>query len=223
MDALSSIFGIKPQDSIFLPDHPYAVRFNCQVGQLATSETDFLGASTEISIVKVARKFGTIGRTAHTEWLQLFYVGAPSSKELPENTVCVSYVKTRSLTQFQHTITRLLGEGVNPATGIFKVAFDRHSNGDRNYYSVRFDWRERKGKAEETQLAAIANFMQSGPRLADLNGGRLLLEVDGLDPEILERLMIAGVEQARLERGGADPLHPAELLHQLATSSLATA
>jgi hypothetical protein len=134
---LSNIFGVKPTDAVFLPSAPYAVRFNCQAGQLALGEDDFLGNAAEISIIKVSRYFGTLGRTQNAEWLQIFYIPAPDCDLLPANTVCVSYIKTRSVGQFQQCVTRLMGNGVNPAEGVFKVSFARHASGDRNYYSVK--------------------------------------------------------------------------------------
>ena len=113
--SLLSVFGSKPAGSIFNPTAPFAVRLNCQAGQLALSETEFIGNSAEISIVKVARFFGDLGNTKRSEWLQIFYIAAPSCTVLPRDTVCVSYIKTRSLAAFNQGIIRLIGEGVNPA------------------------------------------------------------------------------------------------------------
>jgi hypothetical protein len=193
---LSNIFGVKPTDAVFLPSAPYAVRFNCQAGQLALGEDDFLGNATEISIIKVSRYFGTLGRTQNAEWLQIFYIPAPGCDFLPANTVCVSYIKTRSVGQFQQCVTRLMGNGVNPAEGVFKVSFARHASGDRNYYSVKWDWRERDGEAETAQLEQIASFMQGNPPLADLTGTREMLCIDGLSAEEVATL----IETTRLSR-----------------------
>lgn len=205
---LDQIFGTKPKDSIFLPLQPYTVRFNCQSGQMAVSDTEFLGAEAEISIIKVARFFGTLGRTSNVEWLQLFYIPAPDCEALPQNTVCVSYLKTRSVSQFQQVVTRLLGEGTNPAEGIFKVGFQAHSNDYGSYYSVQFGWRKRKGSAEMRQLQMIADFVEGGPQLLDLNGTRRMVCIDGLDSAIAQRLM----EQAQ-----ANPeLEAVELMQRLA-------
>ncbi|MBD1876955.1 hypothetical protein H6F75_26065 [Nodosilinea sp. FACHB-131] len=214
-NALSNVFGTKPTNAIYLPDAPYAVRFNCQAGQLAISETEFLGTNAEISVVKVSRHFGSLGRTRNVAWMQLFYVPAPSCKTLPANTVCVSYIKTRSLSALQQTVIRLVGEGVNPAEGIFGVGFQRHSNGDRNYASVKFDWRERKGKPELDQLEQIKAFVESGPQLIDLDGTRELMCVDGL-PSLLVQQM---VDTAKLEPN----LTPHEVLQLLQAPQLPSA
>jgi hypothetical protein len=178
MTALT-VFGTKPQDAIFLPPQPFAVRLNCQTGQIALSENEFLGDQIEVSIIKVARYFGNLGKTKQAEWLQIFFVPAPTCKFLPANTVCVSYIKTRSLAQFAQTITRLMENG-EPGEGIFVLSFLSHKNDQgQPYKSVKFDWRERKTAAEKKQLELIVAFMQSKPALADTNGTRDMVCIDG--------------------------------------------
>jgi hypothetical protein len=169
------VFGTKPKETIFLPDQPYAVRLNCQAGQIAISEDEYLGKEMEISIIACNRYYGNLGKTQNTEWLQIFFVPAPTCDILPANTVCVSYIKTRSLSQFTQLITRLIQDG-EPAEGIFKVSFLSHTNTNgQPYKSVRFDWRSRQGKAETGQLEQIAQFMASRPILRDLNGTKEMM------------------------------------------------
>jgi len=172
-----SVFGTKPKDSIFLPLQPFGVRLNCQVGQIAISDDEFLGTSMEISIIGVNRLVGSLGKTRNADWLQIFYIAAPSCKFLPSNTVCVSYIKTRSLSQFTQKITQLMEFG-EPAEGIFQISFLSHQNGDGNpYKSVKFDWRARKDAAEHKQLQEIIGFMQTSPILGDENGTREMFPV----------------------------------------------
>lgn len=83
-----SIFGSKPANAIFLGDQPYAVRNDCQVGQWKVGDDDLRGNRIEISIIKVARYFGNLGKTQNAFWLQLWFVPAPDCKTLPKNTVC---------------------------------------------------------------------------------------------------------------------------------------
>ncbi|MDA0672652.1 MAG: hypothetical protein O3C67_02965 [Cyanobacteria bacterium] len=206
-EVLANVFGVKPQNAIYLPDAPYAVRLNCQAGQLALNETDLLGTEAEISVIKVSRYFGSLGRTRNTAWMQMFYIPAPSCTVLPSNTVCVSYIKTRSLSALQQTVIRLVGKGVNPAEGIFKVSFLRHSNGDRNYASVKFDWRERKGKPEQDQLQQIITFIESRPQLIDLDGTREMMCVDQMTSLLVQQM----VDLARIE----PDLTIAEILQEL--------
>lgn len=170
-----TVFGTKPADTIFLPDQPYPVRLNCQAGQIAVSEDEFLGKEMELSIIACNRYFGNLGKTQNAEWLQIFFVPAPTCDILPANTVCVSYIKTRSLSQFSQLITRLMGQG-EPAEGIFRISFLSHTNSSgQPYKSVRFDWRPRQGKQEEQQLEQIAHFLASRPQLQDLNGTREMI------------------------------------------------
>ncbi|MEE3718726.1 hypothetical protein V2H45_18445 [Tumidithrix elongata RA019] len=186
-----TVFGTKPQDAIFLPPQPFAVRLNCQAGQVALSEDEFLSTSLEISIIKVARYFGDLGKTKQVEWLQIFFVVSPTCKVLPANTVCVSYIKTRSLSQFAQTITRLMENG-EPAEGIFILSFQSHQNTQgQPYKSVKFDWRERKTAVEKKQLELIAAFMQNQPALADTNGTRDMVCIDGMTVTEVQQMVSA--------------------------------
>jgi hypothetical protein len=183
MDALDNIFGVKPKGAIFLPAQPYQVRFNCKEGCLSLGEDDHLGKEAEISILKVSRYFGTIGMTTDTEWLQIFFVGAAGCTVLPENTVCISYLKTRSLSNFQRQTTKLMAAGSNPAKGIFGVSFAAHTSGTNKYKSASFTYRERAGDAEMKQLEAIAAFMGTNPALMDMRFSAQLQCLDGLSAE----------------------------------------
>ena len=195
---LDTIFCAKPDDAIFLPARPYSVRFNCQVGQLALSESEHIGNAVEVGMIKVARYFGTLGKTRHTEWLQMFYIPVPDCEVLPRDTVCVSYIKTRSIGQFEQTITRFQSQGTNLAAGVFQVGFNHHANGDRNYYSVRFDWRDRTGEAETAQLDRVIAFMQGSPDLYDLSGTRQMVDVSGLSGATIHQMMAVGEAQPEL-------------------------
>lgn len=212
--SLTNVFGIKPENAVFNPTTPFNVRFNCQMGQIALSETEFLGSEAEISIVKVSRFFGTLGNTRNCEWFQVFYVATPGCKILPSNTVCCSYLKTRSIGAFNQTVTKLMGAGTNPAEGIFKLSFQKHQSGDRNYFSVKWDWRSRKGKPETDQLNMVAAFMDEQPQLLDLSGTRQMICVDNL-PSILVQQM---VDEARLY----PDFTPQEILSALTTNTLVT-
>lgn len=187
---LDNIFGAIPDDQILNPEPPYGIRFNCQSGQLALSETEFLGTEAEISIIKVARFFGSLGKTQNTEWLQLFYVAAPGTTIIPQNVVCVSYLKTRSLSAFNAKVIKLLSNKVNPATGIFKVGFQAHSNDKGNYFSVTFEWRPRT-EEEEGQLEMIADFMASDPVLIDTRVSTSLVCLEGMSKEEKESLLLS--------------------------------
>lgn len=200
-DPLDDIFGMRPEDAkdaIFLPSSPFAVRFNCQAGQFAIGDAKFLGNKTEISIVHVVRYFGDLGKTKGEEWMQIFFVPAPGSDAAwPRNTVCVAYIKTRSLSAFQMQVTQLISKGINPAEGIFKIGFEQHNGEDsRRYYSVTWEWRERQEGEELAQLEEIRAFKRARPTLADFRGTAAMVQIDGMPAEELAILQ----ESARAEK-----------------------
>ena len=189
------VFGTRPKDSIFIPQVPFAVRNDCQVGQWKVGDEDFRGNKIEISIIKVAQYFGSMGKTKNTQWMQVWFVPAPGCKELPANTVCTTYIKTRSISQFSQKVTELMESG-EPAEGIFIGSFEKHSNEYGTYYSVQWDWRERSTEAESKQLEQVAAFMQGNPQLIDMSTN--LLPLDGLSPAEIE-LLIRSARSTELE------------------------
>ena len=191
-----TVFGTRPKDSIFLPATPFAVRNDCAVANWKVGDDDMRGKTIEISIIKVAQYFGTLGKTKDAHWMQVWFVPAPGCDNLPSNTVCVTYLKSRSISQFSQKITELMESG-EPALGIFTGSFEKHSNEYGVYYSVTWDWRERKTDAEKKQLEQIANFLNSQPQLVDLSTN--LIPIDGMSPEEVE-LMIRSAKSEQLEQ-----------------------
>ena len=82
------VFGSRPKDSIYLGDQPYAVRNDCSIAQWKVGDADLKGKEIEISIIKVARYFGSLGKAQDTLWLQVWFIPAPGCDRLPQNTVC---------------------------------------------------------------------------------------------------------------------------------------
>lgn len=191
-----SVFGTRPKDSIFLPAIPFSVRNDCSVGQWKVGDDDLRGKSIDISIIKVSQHFGSLGKTKNTHWMQIFFVPAPGCDSLPQNTVCLTYLKTRSINQFSATITELMEAG-EPALGIFTGSFEKHSGEMGNYHSVVWEWRDRKDAAEKKQLEQIANFLQTNPQLVDLSTN--LIPTDGMPPEEVE-LMIRSANSTQTKQ-----------------------
>ena len=191
-----SVFGTRPNNSICLPDIPYSARLNCKEGGL------FVGGNepkhrksepeqkVEISIVKASKHFGTLGKTQNVLWIQLFYIAAPSVpvEILPKNTVCVSYIKKQSIGHLYNTVQEALDYG-DPGFGIFSLSFDKQLGEKGPYYTISFDWRERQSEEEKQQLELIKTFMIAcGHQLADLEGTREMVCVDGRTTEELQAL-----------------------------------
>ena len=196
--ALSSVFGKKPEGAIFLPDRPFEVRFNCKSGQFAIGDDKFLGNEAEISIIGMRYYFGNLGLTKHSEWVQLFYVPAPKCvASLPRDTVCVSYLKTRSVRSFQTTVAQVIAASANPAEGIFKLRFAKHTGAAGEYFSIVFDWRQREAD-EVDQLHQIVAFMSSDPGLADIQGTKNMVDVSGISSMLVQQMIELGQRQPDL-------------------------
>lgn len=191
------IFGTRPTDAIYLPDVPYSVRLNCKDGGIfiggyeAQHRRSNPDQEIEISIIKVAKFFGSFGKYDPLLWIQLFFIPAPSvdSAILPPNTVCCTYIKKQSISHLFNKVQEVMSQ-TDPGEGIFILKFNRETSEKGNYYSVDFNWRSRKSKAENAQLEQIKIFInQFGTNLSDLEGTRSLTCVDGWSNEQLTPLI----------------------------------
>jgi hypothetical protein len=179
------VFGklMKEEINFFKP--PYNVRNNCQVGQWAKSEDEFISNSLDIAIIGTNEFYGKLGKSSGN-WLQIWFVAGPDETKLPKNVVCVTYIKTRSIAQFGQKIIELMSNG-EPATGIFTGSFLKHSNDYGNYASVKFDWRERT-EDEKAQLVLIANFLATAPILEDTGLPKTMVKVINSDYEAAQEI-----------------------------------
>ncbi len=192
-----SVFGTRPDNAICLPDIPYSVRLNCKDGGLFIGGSEAQHRKTnpdqkvEIGIVKASKFFGTLGKTENVLWIQLFYIAAPSvpPEILPQNTVCVSYLKKQSIAHLFNKVQEAMTHG-DPGFGIFTLGFNKEVGEKGTYYTVTFDWRERQSDEEKQQLELIETFMIAcGNQLADLEGTREMVCVDGWTTEKLQALI----------------------------------
>ena len=177
------VFGklMKEEINFFKP--PYNVRNNCQVGQWAKSEDDFISNSLDIAIIGTQEFYGKLGKSSGN-WLQIWFIAGPDETRLPKNVVCVTYIKTRSIAQFGQTIIELMSNG-EPATGIFTGSFLKHSNDYGSYASVKFNWRERT-EDEKAQLVLIANFLATAPILEDTGLPKTMVKVYDSNYEVAQ-------------------------------------
>jgi len=141
------VFGNIPDNTIYLPQTAFGVRNDCRIGQWKIGDDDFRGKEIEISIIKVNQFFGNLGKTTNAFWLQIWFIAAPECTVIPQNTVCLTYLKTRSISQFSEKITQLIRQSGEPALGIFKGSFNKHSRENGEYFSVVWTWRERTTEA----------------------------------------------------------------------------
>ena len=208
-----SVFGTRPTDAICLPDVPYSVRLNCKDGGLFVGGNEAQHRKSnpndkiDISIIKVSKFFGTLGKTENVLWIQLFFVAAPGvdSKILPQNTVCCSYIKKQSIAHLFNKVQEVMEHG-DPGMGIFTLGFNREAGENGVYYTISFDWKERESSEEKEQLNLIAAFMSAyQEQLIDLEGTRDMICVDGWTAQQLQG---ATAQQPQLE-GNSNPSLPA--------------
>lgn len=190
-----SVFGSKAADALLVPEIPIAVRNNCQSGQWAIGDTDY-GSKCSMTILKFSKFFGSLGQTSHTLWGQLWFVA--ESGELPQGVVMTTYIKNRSLNDFNRLIASVQSRGVEPATGIFIPEFAKHSGQKPddagvvkpiNYYSLKWTWQERKDWAVIDQAAAVLSDADNQSKMVDLEGTKAMICLDGLTASKIAQLM----------------------------------
>ena len=183
-----NVFGTIEQDKINLIEPPYALRNDCQIGNWKVGEKGILGDSLSISILAVRSFYGKLGKAKPCDWLQLWFVAAPNETKIPQDVVCVTYIKTRSKSALGQTLIEVM-QTTEPALGIFDTKFEQHSNELGNYYSINWQWRERKPE-EMNQLNLIAQFLNTKPILIDTNLPESMIMVQGMTEAELEEAKI---------------------------------
>lgn len=208
-----SVFGTRPVDAICLPDVPYSVRLNCKDGGIFVGGNEDIHRKSksnekiDISIIKVSKFFGDLGKTENVLWVQLFFVPCPNVDPaiLPQNTVCCSYIKKQSIARLFNKVQEVMEHG-DPGMGIFTLSFNKESGENGVYYTIDFDWRERKLEEEIKQLDLIAGFMSAyGEQLIDIEGTRDMTCVDGYTAQQLQAL----TAQPQELEGSTNPRLPA--------------
>ncbi|HLO52561.1 MAG TPA: hypothetical protein VK211_29450 [Kamptonema sp.] len=184
-----SVFGAKAADALLVPEIPIAVRNNCQSGQWCIGDTDY-GSKCSMTILKFSKFFGSLGQTSNTLWGQLWFVN--ESGELPQGTVMVTYIKNRTLNDFNRLVASVQSRGIEPATGIFIPEFVKHSGQKPddsgvvkpiNYYSLKWSWMERKDWAVIDQAAAVLSDPSNLSRMVDWDGTKAMQCLDNLSPQ----------------------------------------
>lgn len=194
---MPSVFGVKPADALLVPNMPIAVRNNCQVGQWVIGDK-FYGSKCSMTVLKFCKFFGDLGQTKRAQWGQLWFVA--ESGDLPQGMVMVTYIKSRGLQSFNNLVASIMSRGIEPATGIFTCEFVMHSGQGpdesgvmkpRNYFSLKWDWKERDASQYGVlkQAAAVISNPANMNNLIDIEGTRKLMQIDGISPERLARLL----------------------------------
>lgn len=182
------IFGTIPKDSIFNPIPPYNLRNDCQVGQWKRGEDDFKGNSLEMAIMQANKFYGNLGDTKKAHWLQLWFIASPQEDKIPRNTVCCTYIKTRSLENLGGKLIELMTNEIDPGTGIFTASFEKTQGKMGSYYMLKWGFRDRETEEELDQLDMIAEFMAGEPTFMDTGKPKTLICVDHMTPEQIKDL-----------------------------------
>lgn len=190
-----SVFGTKPENAIIVPELPIAVRNNCQSGKWTIGDEEY-GSKLAMTILKFSKFFGSLGQTSNTLWGQIWFVA--EAGELPRDVVMVTYIKGRTLSDFNRLVACVQARGIEPAEGIFVPDFIKHSgqkpdeNGvfkPINYYSLKWDWIERSNWETVEQAAAVLADPQNLSRMIDLDGTREMICLENLKPHEIASLM----------------------------------
>lgn len=192
-----SVFGAKENNTILVPEMPISVRNNCQSGKWIIGDEEY-GSKCSMTILKFSKFFGSLGQTQNTLWGQIWFVA--ESGDLPHGVIMVTYIKSRSLNDFNRLITSIQAQGIEPATGIFIPEFAKHSGQKPdeqgilkpiNYYSLKWSWAERKDWSVIEQAAAVLADNGNLARMIDLEGTRRMACLDHLSPHEIAGLMAA--------------------------------
>ncbi len=195
--ATISVFGSKPENAIIVPELPLSVRNNCQAGKWTIGDTEY-GSKLSMTILKFSKFFGSLGQTKNTLWGQIWFVA--ESGELPKDVVLVTYVKGRSLRDFNRLVATVQSRGVEPAEGIFVPEFVKHSGQKPdesgilkpiNYYSLKWEWVERTDWQMVERAAAVLADTSNLSRLIDLDSTQNMIGLDNLPPHEIASLMAA--------------------------------
>ncbi len=177
------------------------IRVNCQTGNFTNSKQEALGNKMSVNIIKATRYFGDLGMTKGVEWLQLFYIPTEDCTFIPRNTVCYSYIKTQSLSQFNELIIYVGNQSdEDPAMGIFDLKFERINGNYGTYYILDSQWRKRNRDAEFEQLIKIHDFLQHQPQLEDWRATAEMQLIENLSVQEYQELIKRAKEEKREEK-----------------------
>lgn len=178
----ASSFSQIDESKINYLNPPFAIRNDCQIGQWKLGDSDLIGNSIEVSILQVKFAEGKLGKTTGS-WLQVWFVASPNEKKLPQNIVCVTYLKSRSSSAFSNKLVSLLGnKDCPPDLGFWQFGFEKHSGESGLYYSVKPDWSPADEK-EAAFLAMVADFNEQKLYLHDSNAPDTLVILESNSQE----------------------------------------
>lgn len=194
------IFPKFDKKKINYPGFPYSIRNDCRggIGQWKVGSDDLIGNKLDVAILHFQKFYGNLGKTSGTEWLQLWFVGAPNEDKLPKNVVCMTYIKSVGLRNFYNKIFQL-SDNPEADTLIFTLNFQKESNNKGDFYSVTITERTRT-EEEMGQLDLIADFLETNPKLVDTGLPPQMINLAEYDIEEAKSLIEVHVENEKQKR-----------------------
>lgn len=197
-EGVYQVFGAPPKEGIYMPTFgAFPLRTNCQSGRWTTEDEEF-GSELSFVVVQFLNYYGNLGQTTNEKWGQMFFVPLNPPKGIPANTVCSVYIKTKSYRAFTALLTQIQSAGLNPAEGVFRSEFIKHSDTKVdesgkaqpvNYYSVKWHWKSLETNEEIDLWNKCFEFKKEAPLLTDVEGTRQMICVDTLPPERKQIIM----------------------------------
>jgi len=148
------------------------IRNDCQTGTWKMNTSPLTKKPIEIVILETDTLEGNFYADAEpTLWKQIWFVAAPNEKEIPQNVVCYTVVKTESLSNFEQAMILAQVNYKSKFDFIVECSFESRSysspdgkNGQ--YYAVTFNVRERND-SEKAQIKILEKFMSKTPKFSN--------------------------------------------------------
>lgn len=182
-------------DSIFIPSSgPFAVRFNCAVGQLALTESQHIAAAGELVVLHSDNWFGSLGKTVNEFWTRVVAVPTPQFVEkvggaIPVNTVCESFLKGESRDLWEKaSVIAMQSHGVGLAELICTFKAEARKGEKGSYFAFGFEFRQ-ASKDEAKFMESVMSFALSATesQVASIKAPGLIC-IDGMATEKLALL-----------------------------------
>jgi hypothetical protein len=199
-----SVFGVKPDNAIIVPELPLNARNNCQSGKWTIGDDEY-GSKIEMTILKFSKFFGSF-RPNIKHYLGTNLVCSRIWR-VPQKCSHGYIYQSRSLRDFSRSIASVQSKGIEPAEGIFAPEFIKHS-GQRpdetgivkpiNYYSLKWNWNERSDWSMVDKAAAVLEEQSNHSLMVDLEGTANMVCIDHLPPHQVAKLMGADNEPEKM-------------------------
>jgi hypothetical protein len=166
------------------------IRNDCQAGMWKINTEPLTKKPISIVILETDTLTGSFYPDAEpTLWKQIFFVAAPKEKEIPQNIVCYTVIKTESLSNFEQAIILAQVNYKSMFDFIVECSFESRSckSGEakgEQYYVVNFEIRARDTE-EKKQVKQLKDFLNTNPKFSN--------------DELKERFSSVAQEKAYLE------------------------